>query len=88
MRCTEELWGGGQVMSSQSAWEQCNAEKDCKGLMWQNTNGGDGRIVVEGNYKGCGGDVGRVPDDSWDTFVKPGLRLLKSIHCAIFVVFC
>lgn len=69
-RCSEELWS---VLrgTRDAAQLRCEEDAGCRGLMFYNNRGGDGRTVPRGFYQGCGGDVGTVADAAWDTIVRP-----------------
>ena len=72
-RCSQELWNGldgcGNNCARTAHEAKCNADANCKGLMY--TGGGDGRTKSSGYYQGCGGTLEASSNDGWDTIVKP-----------------
>ena len=70
------------------AQARCDSEVTCLGLHWLNNNGGDGRLVSEGYYQGCGGLVATSTNNGWDTIVKPGKQTIILCVACIHVCLC
>ena len=69
------------------AQARCDSDVKCLGLHWVNRNGGDGRLVSQGTYQGCGGLVATASSGDWDTIVKPGKQTITLCVACIHVVF-
>jgi len=69
-RCSKELWNADSI-SRNDAVHKCQADANCIGLMWLNSNGGDGRAAANGRYQGCGGAAGVSSDSDWDVIMRP-----------------
>ena len=71
-------------MQRTEAQARCDSDAKCLGLQWLNNAGSnrvakqylqfgsDGRLVYEGYYQGCGGQIGTAVNNDWDVIVKPG----------------
>jgi hypothetical protein len=73
-RCSRELWQVDPI-TREAAVKRCSNDPSCKGLMWLNNRGGDGRTASQGWYQGCAGDVGSMSNNDWDTIVLPSTCL-------------
>eukprot|EP00418_Pyrodinium_bahamense_P005797 CAMPEP_0179019676 /NCGR_PEP_ID=MMETSP0796-20121207/4990_1 /TAXON_ID=73915 /ORGANISM="Pyrodinium bahamense, Strain pbaha01" /LENGTH=158 /DNA_ID=CAMNT_0020715469 /DNA_START=26 /DNA_END=498 /DNA_ORIENTATION=- len=66
-RCSLELWTANGITRGE-ALTRCLGDNACKGLMWFNNDGGDGRTAQRGWYQGCGGTVGVIETNDWTTY--------------------
>ena len=69
------------------AQARCDSDAKCLGLHWLNRNGGDGRLVSQGTYQGCGGEVATAASGDWDTIVKPG-KVTTITLCVACIYVC
>ena len=82
-RCSQSLWQG-KNMRRKEAQAKCYSDSKCLGLMWLNNAGAnrvskyhlqfgsDSRLVYEGYYQGCYGEIATETNNDWDVIVKPG----------------
>jgi hypothetical protein len=77
-RCDLELWSD-NGLNRKEAMQKCDWDPLCKGLMYLNKMGSDGRQATRGWYQGCSwkGDKSAATahfarNDDWDVIIKPG----------------
>ena len=80
-------------MRRKEAQAKCYSDSKCLGLMWLNNAGAnrvakqylqfgsDRRLVYEGWYEGCYGELATGTNNDWDVIVKPGkLTAIRSLQ--------
>eukprot|EP00928_Gymnodinium_smaydae_P016800 TRINITY_DN16357_c0_g5_i1.p1 TRINITY_DN16357_c0_g5~~TRINITY_DN16357_c0_g5_i1.p1 ORF type:complete len:3496 (-),score=386.76 TRINITY_DN16357_c0_g5_i1:147-9086(-) len=69
-RCSIVLWEETSY-SAPEATTRCDADAECRGLMWLKEVDQDGRVAKKGHYQGCGGYVAISTSLTWNTYTKP-----------------
>ena len=98
--CSESVFSENRI-SRTAAQARCDSDPKCLGLIWFNNFGAnrvtgykgylnfgsDGRLVSEGRYVGCAGEIGSKTNNDWDVIVKPSKLATTSCVC-VFVDLC